>query len=234
MASYEKPDVWSLRAQKEGYPARSVYKLKEMDEKFRLIPLRGRGMAGNNSDSAGALRDFRVLDLGAAPGSWSLYVLRRLAGVGFLAAADLAPLSRQYDQGLFGGENFFFIQGDITAPETREALLSRGPFNLLICDAAPATTGSRAVDTLRSLELAEAALGYGEAALKKGGALAVKIFQGGDSAALLKRIRALFESGRAFKPAACRRESFETYYVGLGRKQAPKPPGDLPSLRGKP
>jgi 23S rRNA (uridine2552-2'-O)-methyltransferase len=211
MANYEKPDVWSLRAQKEGYPARSVYKLKEMDEKFRLIP-RGAGLSAPG---------FRVLDLGAAPGSWSLYTLRRLAGTGFLAAADLAPLSRRHDRGLFEGENFFFMQGDITAPETREALLSRGPYNLVICDAAPATTGSRAVDTLRSLELAEAALDYGEAALKGGGALVVKIFQGGDSAALLKRIRSLFESGRAFKPAACRRESFETYYVGLGRKPYP-------------
>jgi 23S rRNA (uridine2552-2'-O)-methyltransferase len=234
MANYEKPDTWSIKAQREAYPARSVYKLKELDEKFRLIPFKGRGLAGNNPDSAGAARDFRVLDLGAAPGSWSLYVLRRLAGAGFLAAADLAPLSRQYDRGLFDGQNFSFIPGDITLPEIREALLELGPFNLVICDTAPATTGSRAVDTLRSLELAEAALGYGEAALKKGGALVVKIFQGGDSAALLKRIQALFESGRAFKPAACRRESFETYYVGLGRKRAPKPPGDLSSLRGKP
>jgi 23S rRNA (uridine2552-2'-O)-methyltransferase len=228
MANYEKPDAWSVKAQKEGYPARSVYKLKEMDEKFRLIPFKGPGMAGNGSGSSGAVRNFRVLDLGAAPGSWSLYTLRRLAGAGFLAAADLAPLSRQYDQGLFEGGNFFFIRGDIAAPETREALLSRGPFNLVICDAAPATTGSRAVDTLRSLELAETALGYGEASLKKGGALVVKIFQGGDSAALLNRIRALFESGRAFKPAACRRESFEVYYVGLGRKQPPKTPGAPP------
>jgi 23S rRNA (uridine2552-2'-O)-methyltransferase len=208
MANYEKPDTWSLRAQKEGYPARSVYKLKEMDEKFRLIPPGGRGPAGT----------MRVLDLGAAPGSWSLYTLRRLAGKGFLAAADLAPLSRQYDQGLFEGSNFFFIRGDITAPETREVLLAQGPFDLLICDAAPATTGNRGVDALRSLELAETALGYAGAALKKGGRLVVKVFQGGDSAALLAKIRDLFESGRAFKPAACRRESFETYYMGLGRK----------------
>ena len=87
----------------------------------------------------------------------------------------------------------------------------------MISDAAPATTGSRTVDTLRSLELVEMALAYGEAALKRGGALVIKVFQGGDSGALLKRVRCLFESARAFKPAACRRESFETYYVGLGR-----------------
>jgi 23S rRNA (uridine2552-2'-O)-methyltransferase len=217
MANYEKPDPWSLRAQKEGYPARSVYKLKEMDQKFRLIPPQPQGRGGGN----GAAPGFRVLDLGAAPGSWSLYVLRSLAGRGFLASADLAPLSRRYDQGLFEGSNFFFIQGDITGPETRAALLARGPFDLLICDAAPATSGNRGIDALRSLELAETALDYGEAALKEGGRLVVKVFQGGDSAALLKKIRARFDAGRAFKPAACRSGSFETYYLGLG-KRAPE------------
>jgi 23S rRNA (uridine2552-2'-O)-methyltransferase len=209
MARYEKPDTWSLRAQREGYPARSVYKLKEMDEKFRLIPATAQPAAGPG---------FRALDLGAAPGSWSLYVLRKLAGAGFLAAVDRSPLSRRYDRGLFGGENFLFVQGDMTAPETRETLAGRGPYRLVLCDAAPATTGSRQVDTLRSLELAETALAYAEASLERGGSLVAKVFQGGDTAELLKKIRGLFESGRAFKPAACRGESFETYYLGLGWK----------------
>jgi 23S rRNA (uridine2552-2'-O)-methyltransferase len=229
MTNYEKPDTWSLKAQKEGYPARSVYKLKEMDEKFHLVPAGRRAAAGPAPVPGGAegdsqpppavpRRDFRILDLGAAPGSWSLYVLRKQAGGVFLAAADLAPLSRRHDRGLFDGPNFFFTQGDITAPETREILLDRGPYNLVISDAAPATTGSRAVDTLRSLDLAETALGYAEAALKKGGSLVLKVFQGGDSAALLKKICGLFKSGRAYKPAACRSESFETYYLGLEKR----------------
>ncbi|GHV63674.1 ribosomal RNA large subunit methyltransferase E [Spirochaetia bacterium] len=207
MAHYEKLDHWSLKAQKEGYPARSVYKLKEMDEKFGLLPA---GRAGGNP--------FRVLDLGAAPGSWSLYALRKLGSGLFLSAADLSPLSRQYDKGLFGGDKVFFIQGDITAAETREALLARGPYRLLMSDAAPATTGNRSVDTLRSLELAEVALDYAEAALEKGGNLVVKVFQGGDTAEILKRIRELFKTGKSFKPAACRSESFETYYLGLDRR----------------
>jgi 23S rRNA (uridine2552-2'-O)-methyltransferase len=232
MAHYEKPDTWSLRARQEGYPARSVYKLKEMDEKFRLIPAGGGGVQGGvrhgpraavpspapNSRGTGPRPGFRVLDLGAAPGSWSLYALRKLAGAGFLAAADLSPLSRRYDRGLFEGENFFFIRGDMTAPEVQEALTERGPYRLVMSDAAPSTTGSRQVDTLRSLELAETALGYAESSLETGGSLVVKVFQGGDTAALLKKIRALFQSGRAFKPSACRGESFETYYVGLGRR----------------
>jgi 23S rRNA (uridine2552-2'-O)-methyltransferase len=209
MAKYEQPDYWTIKAQKEGYPARSVYKLKEMDEKFGLFRPAGKKGEG---------RPWRVLDLGAAPGSWSLYALRRMGREGFLAAADLSPLSRQYDQGLFEGENCFFIRGDITAGEIREALLARGPFDLLMSDAAPATTGNRPVDTLRSLALAEAVLEYAEAALKAGGRLVVKVFQGGDTASVLKRIRELFKSGKSFKPQACRPGSFETYYIGLEKK----------------
>jgi 23S rRNA (uridine2552-2'-O)-methyltransferase len=204
MANYEKPDFWSQKAQKEGYPARSVYKLKEMDEKFGLL--------------RGGLENLRVLDLGAAPGSWSLYVLRKLAGKGFLSAVDLAPLSRVYDQGLFDGANFFFVQGDMTSPENREKLLTRGPYRLIISDAAPATTGNRMVDTARSMELAEMALVYAEEALAQGGNMAVKVFQGGGTEELLKRMRSLFETGKSFKPQACRSESFETFFLGLSRR----------------
>jgi 23S rRNA (uridine2552-2'-O)-methyltransferase len=223
--NYEKLDHWSLKAKKEGYPARSVYKLKEMDEKFDLLKP-GNGHGGGHGTEAG----FRVLDLGAAPGSWSLYALRKFALPGSkqvqgetgngaaLVAADLSPLSRQYDRGLFDGNNFFFIQGDLTAPGARENILARGPYNLVMSDAAPSTTGNRSVDTLRSLELAEAVLSYAETALASGGNLIVKVFQGGDTSNILRRIRELFTNGKAFKPSACRNESFETYYLGLGKK----------------
>jgi 23S rRNA (uridine2552-2'-O)-methyltransferase len=208
MTGYKKPDYWSLKAQAEGYPARSVYKLKEMDEKFRLLP----GLSGS-----GQAASVKVLDLGAAPGSWSLYVLRRMVGRGFLAAADLVPLSRQYDRGLFSGENFFFFQGDITEKATGEALLSRGPYHLVMSDAAPATTGNRLVDTLRSLDLAKAVIRYAETALVPGGSLIVKLFQGEDAPEILTLIRGLFKTGKSFKPRSCRGNSFETYYIGLGR-----------------
>ena len=210
MAGYSKLDHWSLKAQKEGYPARSVYKLKEMDEKFGLL------RPGHSS--------FKVLDLGAAPGSWSLYMLRKLGrqkgGTSQLSlvSVDLAPLSRACDQGLFDGPDFFFIQGDFTNSETRESLISRGPYNLLVSDAAPATSGNRSLDTLRSLDLAETALDYAVNALAPGGNLAIKVFQGGEAGNLLKTMRRLFETGKSFKPQACRSESFETYYLGLGKK----------------
>jgi len=217
MADYTKSDHWSQKAHKEGYPARSVYKLKEMDEKFGLIK--------------SARSPFRALDLGAAPGSWSLYLLRKIplkpdaleaSGaeqvVLTLVSVDLAPLSRQYDEGFFDRPDFLFLKGDFTSGEIREAIVYHGPYNLVVSDAAPSTTGNRSVDTLRSLDLAEAALNYAEASLAKGGNLVIKVFQGGDTGKLLKAIRSLFEKGKSFKPQACRAGSFETYYLGLGRR----------------
>ncbi len=205
MSSYERPDFWALKAQKENYPARSVYKLQEIDAKFSLF-------RGASKDS------YRILDVGAAPGSWSLYVLRKLGAAARLTAVDLAPLSRVHDKGLFDRESFFFVQGDVTDPAVREILLARGPYRLVLSDVAPATTGNRSVDTLRSLGLAEEVVGYAEQALAPGGNLVVKVFQGGDTADLLKRLRLLFNTAKSFKPEACRSESFETYYIGLDKK----------------
>jgi len=211
MADYKKPDYWLKKARSEGYPARSVYKLQEIDEKFRLF---------KPAAKTGERPGLRVLDIGAAPGSWSLYVLRKIASLknSFLAAADLCALSREFDKGLFDGNNFFFIQGDITTAEVREALLSKGPYSVIISDAAPNTSGNHIADSARSFDLAENVIAYAENALAPGGNLCVKIFQSADSDTLLRRMRALFNTTKSFKPAACRGESVETYFIGLGFK----------------
>ncbi|MDR0324278.1 MAG: RlmE family RNA methyltransferase [Treponema sp.] len=208
MADYKKPDYWQQKARKEGYPARSVYKLKEIDEKFDLL---------KNSRSS------RILDIGAAPGSWSLYVLRKMdahseAMRGFLAAVDLSPLSREYDKGLFDSSNFFFIQGDITSAVIRETITAKGPYSTIISDAAPATTGNHTVDAARSLGLAEEVIVYAENVLSSRGNLVVKVFQGGDSGALLKHMKTLFRTAKSFKPETCRSESVETYFIGLEKR----------------
>jgi 23S rRNA (uridine2552-2'-O)-methyltransferase len=217
MTSYEKLDFWSVKAQNEGYPARSVYKLIEIDGKFGLL---GKKLPGQSRP--------RILDLGAAPGSWSLYALRRFtpasagpAGAGnplLLAAADLQSLSRRFDKGLFDRNDFFFIRGDFTSTELRSALFSRGPYTVLLSDAAPNTTGNRSVDTARSLALAEQVLVYADSVLAPGGNLAVKVFQGSGTENLLAGIRERFTNARSFKPKACRSDSFETYFLGLGKK----------------
>ncbi len=194
--NYEKPDFWSRKAFSEGYPARSVYKLREIDEKFGLIP-----------------QNCNALDLGAAPGSWTTFLLRKFNGAGRVVSCDLNPLSKSVK-----GDNLIFIQGDLNDPSVRSRIESLGPYNLVVCDAAPLTTGSRTVDTARSQQLVEMAVWYAENMLVKGGNFTVKIFQNGDQQQLLRKMRELFTAAKGFKPAACRAESFETYLVGIGRK----------------
>ena len=194
--SYEKPDYWSKKAFSEGYPARSVYKLAEIDEKFGFI-------------KKGSV----VLDLGSAPGSWTTFLLRKLDGAGKVVSCDLNPLSNSVH-----GENLVFFQGDLNAKEIREKIKAEGPYDLVVCDAAPLTTGNKLVDTARSEGLVEMAIWYAEAMLKQGGNFAVKIFQSGAQGELLKKMREIFESAKGFKPEACRKESFETYLIGLKKK----------------
>ncbi|MBQ9238063.1 MAG: RlmE family RNA methyltransferase [Treponema sp.] len=193
---YKKPDYWSHKAFAEGYPARSVYKLKEIDEKFHLIP---KGAA--------------VLDLGAAPGSWTLYVLNKFAGSGQVVACDLQPLAPH-----IAADNLVFLHGDLNDAAVRERIRSFGPFRAVLCDAAPPTTGNRVVDTARSEQIVDMALWYAEQLLAPGGNCTVKLFQNGSQQAALKKMRTLFTTAKGFKPEACRSGSFETYLVGIDRK----------------
>lgn len=194
--SYEKPDYWSRKAFSEGYPARSVYKLQEIDEKFGMIK-----------------KNYTVLDLGASPGSWTTFLLRKMEGTGRVVSCDLNPLAKDVK-----GDNLTFIQGDLNEKEIRDKIREIGPYDLVVCDAAPLTTGNRTVDTARSQGLVEMAIWYAETMLKKGGNFAVKIFQNGDQQQLLKKMREVFTAAKGFKPEACRRESFETYLIGINKK----------------
>ena len=194
--SYEKPDFWSQKAFSEGYPARSVYKLKEIDEKFGMIK-----------------KNYTVLDLGAAPGSWTVFLLRQLNNTGKVVSCDLNPLSKTVK-----GDNLLFIQGDLNAPEIRKQIKENGPYDLVVCDAAPKTTGNRTVDTARSEQLVEMAVWYAQTMLKTGGNFAVKIFQNGDQQRILKSMREIFTTAKGFKPEACRAESFETYLIGVNKR----------------
>jgi 23S rRNA (uridine2552-2'-O)-methyltransferase len=189
------PDYYWRKSKEEGYPARSVFKLQEIQEKYRLI------RPGN-----------AVLDLGASPGSWSLYILDLLAGGGSVTAADLNSPDRK----LLSRRGFRFIQGDFTSAEILEAILASAPYDVVVSDAAPSTTGNRTMDTARSLDLARQVLAIAEKALKPGGNLTLKIFQGGEEKEILDWMRGRFAAARAFKPKASRRDSMETYFVGTG------------------
>lgn len=193
---YKKPDFWARKAKDEGYPARSVYKLMEIQEKFRLLR-----------------PGYTVLDLGAAPGSWSQYLAELCGPSGFLVAVDLSPIQIKAKH-----PNSLLLRGDIFSPDIRAAILEKAPYDAVLCDAAPATSGNSIVDSGRSAALVEAAIDYARVALRQGGCLVTKIFQGGQERGFIDQLKVDFREARGFKPKACRAESFETYLVAQGRK----------------
>lgn len=189
-------DFYTKKAQKEGYPARSVYKLEEIQQKFTVIK-----------------RDFKVLDVGAAPGSWTMYILKMLGDNGFLSAIDLKPLSITIKK-----SNFFFVQGDAFDQENIQKLAEKGPYNAVVSDAAPSTTGNKIVDTERSIQLIESIYNTALQVLLPGGNFVFKMFQGGKEKEILDDMRKHFNAVKILKPQASRTNSFETFVIGLGKK----------------
>lgn len=193
----DKADSYTLRARREGYPARSVYKLEEIQQQNHVI---------KPGDT--------VLDVGAAPGSWTLYTHRELIkGNGTIIAVDLNPLNLNPVP-----PTVTAYVGDAFSREIRAQLTSHGPFDAIISDAAPMTTGNRTVDTTRSEYLAEQVVFLAEEQLKTHGNLVIKIFQGGGQQQILQKMRTMFSKAKTLKPKACRTDSFEIYLIGLDKK----------------
>jgi 23S rRNA (uridine2552-2'-O)-methyltransferase len=188
-------DQYFLKAKQQNYPARSVYKLKEIDAKFKLFKS---GM--------------KVLDLGAAPGSWSLAASERVGSSGCVLACDIQTTETAFPA------NVRFLTADVFALSEafEEALAVLVPFDVVMSDMAPSTTGSRCTDQARSCALCHEALKIAKRCLKPGGSFVVKIFMGADMQEFLAAMRKHFTSVKGFKPKSSRPESKETFYVGLG------------------
>lgn len=205
-------DHYFKKAKQENYPARSVYKLQEIEKQSRLL-------------RQGA----HVLDLGACPGSWSLFAAERVGPGGHVLAIDLAPPGTAFPG------HVTYLVGDMLdpGPDVLEIFTRLAPFDVVLSDMAPQTTGIKFTDQARSLELAEAALAVAVARLKLGGAFVVKIFQGPDAPAFLVGLKKWFASVRVAKPKSSRAESKEIFYVGTGftggaTATAPDAPPPLP------
>ncbi len=187
-----KEDHFTKNARQKGYPARSVFKLQEIQRKFHLIR-----------------KGDQVLDIGASPGSWSLFVVKELRAR--VVGIDLQePVDRLKE---LPGMNF--LRGDLNDVGIGDTLQELGPYDVVISDAAPKTTGNRLVDTQRSYALTERVLELASECLIQGGHLVMKIFQGGAEQELRERIKGNFRSVKAFKPRSSRKESIETYLVGI-------------------
>ena len=193
-------DYYFLKAKQENYPARSIYKLQEINKRFQII-------------KSGA----RVLDLGASPGSWSLGASEMTGPSGSVLAVDIQETTTNFPP------NVTFMREDVfSRSKAFEAeLKTRSPFHAIISDMAPFTTGHRSTDQARSAALSEEALAVAVSCLINGGSFVVKVFMGPDTQTLASSMRKYFSRVQAFKPKSSRSESMETFYIGIGFKALP-------------
>lgn len=206
-------DPWVKLAQKEGYRARAAFKLKEIDETFRLL-------------SPGQ----RVVDLGCSPGAWCQYIRRQLSPDGAasgqlngsIVGLDLLPMDPV--------EGVHFIQGDFreeaVLAQLQQHLASLEPgatpqdikVDLVVSDMAPNLSGIEGVDAARMEHLIELAVDFAAQQLKPDGALVVKVFHGSAYNPVLQRFKDTFKVVKPLKPKASRDKSSETFLIGMGLK----------------
>lgn len=195
-------DHYFKKAKAEQYPARSVYKLQEMDRQFKLLA-----------------PGYKVLDLGAAPGSWTKYAADRVQANGLVLAVDLQAIDLAT---LKSPRNVEVVRADVfkPPPELAARLEALAPFDAVISDMAPRTTGVKFTDQARSLDLAQEAFRVARTFLVRGGHFVVKVFMGPDVKELLEPMRMVFDTVKTFKPKSSRAESKEIFYLGLGYRGA--------------
>lgn len=193
-------DPYVARAHRDGYRARAAYKLIEMDERFHFL---------KNGQT--------VVDLGAAPGSWSQYIARKY------------PKSRVFAMDLLEIQpipNVVFYQGDFTSDDALAWLNGQlglnpnepgnGTADVVVSDMAPNTVGHKKTDHLRQMVLLEYAFDFALHALKPGGVFVAKSFTGGTTGELIKEMKAHFDSVQMIKPPASRKDSVEMFIVAMG------------------
>ena len=185
-------DAFFKRARGEGFAARSVYKLEQIDRKLRLL---------HPGD--------RVLDLGCRPGSWLQYAVGTVGPHGAVVGIDRDSLPAP----VAGAR---VLRGDIYETPDGELLGTLAAFDVVLSDMAPNTTGIRATDQARSAALFEEALGRAERLLAPGGAFVGKIFQGPELEQLRRRLAARFSDVRTIKPESSRAQSIEIFLAGKG------------------
>ncbi len=186
-------DHYTRRAKKEHFPARSVYKLQEIQQKYQLIK-----------------KGYKVLDLGCAPGSWLLYAAKLTGDKGRVIGIDLKPVTGQFPT------HIQILTADVFALDVEPL---GNDFDVVLSDMAPATTGHKDVDAARSYNLCETALSIAQSVLLPGGSFACKIFQGPDFKTFTDVVRAGFKEQKLFKPQSSRKASKEIYIIGIGFKK---------------
>jgi 23S rRNA (uridine2552-2'-O)-methyltransferase len=193
--SYRPKDHYFQRAKQRGFRARSAFKLEELVRRFGLI-------------RPGA----RVLDLGAAPGGFLQIAARVVGPSGLAVGVDLVPLQP------FREAWVKTAVVDVLADDARAQLaaLASGPFDAVLSDMAPKTTGVRATDEARSVRLADRALELARELGRPGSSFVTKLFMGGEFESYRSRLREAYREVKVVRPEATRSASVEVYLVGLG------------------
>lgn len=192
----KKEEFYTQQAHKENYPARSVYKLKEIDEKLKIIK-----------------KGDYVLDIGSAPGSWLLYVSRKIGERGKVFGIDT------HDLRIEKKDNMFFLKEDIKSFDFSNYFKDK-KFDSVIADLSPKTIGVKSVDSAISLELAEMAFDISKKTLKKGGNFVCKVFESENTKNLLKEVSLHFKETKKFIPKAVVKRSREFYIIAKKFKKA--------------
>lgn len=191
---YARPDARTREAKAQGYPARSVFKLEEIDRRVRLL-------------SAGQ----HVLDLGAAPGSWTLYAAERVGPRGRVLAVDLQEIRQAFPA------HVTVLEGD-ALDLGNEALSSFAPYDVVLSDMAPSTSGNKVRDQALSFELFMRALEVAVALGKPGGSFVGKLFMSNDFQAAKKALKERYAREQTIRPAGTRSVSSEVFLVGVGKR----------------
>jgi 23S rRNA (uridine2552-2'-O)-methyltransferase len=191
---YAKPDRFTRAAKDRGFPARSVFKLEDIDHRVRLLRP---GM--------------HVLDLGAAPGSWAMYAAQKVGASGKVLAVDLQPLSTALPP------HTVFVQGDALSL-SNESLAMFAPYDVVLSDMAPRTTGNRVTDQSRSAELFLRALAVAATLGKPGGAFVGKIFMSDELPRARAELKKHYAAERLIRPEGTRSGSMEVFVVGLEKR----------------
>jgi 23S rRNA (uridine2552-2'-O)-methyltransferase len=186
-------DSFSKLAKEKGYPARSVFKLEEIQKSYRILK-----------------RGDKVLDLGASPGSWSLFALKIVGKEGKVVAIDLTDLKIP----IF--ENIEFLKGDIFEDNIFSNFKEK--FDVILSDLAPKTTGFLDFDKENSFELSKRAFEIAKRFLKKGGNFVCKILESKNTNELFKEVKNYFNFVKRFRPQATRKQSSEIYIIAKDYK----------------
>ena len=186
-------DHYTVKAKKENYPARSIYKLQEIQKKYNVIK-----------------RGDRVLDLGFVPGSWLIYASHVIGEAGSVIGIDIKNTD------IVLPDNAKVIKADIFEYQNNE-LFADNRFDVVLSDMAPDTTGNRIVDSVHSLNLAYAAFSIAKRTLADRGSFICKIFFGDDFKAFSENVKKFFKEFKIFKPETCRKQSKEIYIIAKDR-----------------